>query len=122
MRVLLLHPEDVPRRGWNDGSHWDLIVDLGYAGASVYEEWSRQTGARVITLHQFDSQATYRWIKQCLAAGQGRLLDRMGLDWWEILAPCGYQELAALYRVKQLRQELKPGRFELFATRAHRHA
>ncbi len=121
MRVLLLHPEDVPVRGEWSGSRWDLIVDLGFAGTSVYEEWSRRTGSRVITLHQFGSQESYRWVKQGLALGHGRLLDRTGLDWWEILAPCGYQEQQALYLVEQLRRELGPGPVELVATRAHSH-
>jgi hypothetical protein len=121
MRVLLLHPEDVPMRGESTRSHWDLIVDLGFAGASVYEEWSRQTGSRVISLHQFSSQKSFRWVKQGLAVGQGRLLDRMGLDWWEILGLCRYQEQEALYLVEQLRQELGSGPVELVATRAHSH-
>jgi len=119
MRVLLLHPEDVPVRGEWAGSRWDLIVDLGFAGASVYEEWSRRTGSRVITLYQFGSQESYRWVKQGLAFGHGRLLDRMGLDWWEILAPCSYQEQQAVYLVEQLRRELGSGPVELVARRAH---
>jgi hypothetical protein len=122
MRVLLLHPEDVPTRGECTGSRWDLIVDLGFAGASVYEEWSRHTGCKVITLHQFEEQESYRWVKQGLAAGQGKLRDRMGLDWWEILAPCGYQAQVALYLVERLRRELGPGPVELVATRTHSHA
>jgi hypothetical protein len=121
MRVLLLHPEDVPVRGESAGSRWDLIVDLGFAGASVYEEWSRHAGCRVITLHQFEGQESYRWVKRGLAVGHNRLLDRMGLDWWEILAPCGYQEQQALYLVEQLRKELGPGPVELVATRDHPH-
>ena len=119
MRVLLLHPDDVPLQGESTGSRWDLIVDLGFAGASVYEEWSRQTGCRVISLHQFSSQDSFRWVKQGLAVGQGRLLDRIGLDWWELLAPCLYQDQQALYLVEQLRRELGPGPVELVATRAH---
>ncbi len=122
MRVLLLHPDDVPVRGEWSNSRWDLIVDLGFAGASVYAEWSRQTGSRVITLYQFEDQEGYRWVKRGLAAGQGKLLDRMGLDWWEILAPCGYQEQQALYLVEQLRRELGAGPIELVASRAHPHA
>lgn len=122
MRVLLLHPEDVPLGGEWSNSRWDLIVDLGFAGASVYEEWSRQTGATVITLHQFEDRESYRWIKRSLAAGHGKLLDRMGLDWWEILAPCAYQEQQAIYLVEQLRRELGPGPVELVATRAHANA
>jgi hypothetical protein len=121
MRVLLLHPDDVPVRGECTRSSWDLIVDLGFAGASLYKEWSKQTGSRVITLHQFESRESYRWVKRGLVAGQGKLLDRMGLDWWEILAPCGYQEQHALYLFEQLRRELGPGPVELIATRAHSH-
>ncbi len=121
MRVLLLHPKDTPVRGEWTGTRWDLIVDLGFAGASVYEEWSRQIGSRVISLHQFTSQESYRWVKQGLVAGQGKLLDRMGLDWWEILAPCGYEEQQALYLVEQLRRDLGPGPVELVATRDHSH-
>ncbi len=65
---------------------------------------------------------SYRWVKQGLALGRGRLLDRMGLDWWELLAPCAYQEHQALYLVDQLRREIGPGPVELAATRAHSHA
>lgn len=121
MKVLLLHPEDEPTQGECSGTRWDLIVDLGFAGASVYERWSRQTGSRVITLHQFGGQESYRWVKRGLASGQNRLLDRMGLDWWEILAPCGYQEQHALYLVEQLQRELGPGPVELVATRDYLH-
>lgn len=122
MKVLLLHPDDTPLRRECAGSRWDLMVDLGFAGAGVYEEWSRQTGCRVITLHQFGSQDSFRWVKQGLALGRGRLLDRLGLDWWEILAPCAYQEHQALYRVEQLRREIGQGPVELVATRAHSYA
>jgi hypothetical protein len=122
MRVLLLHPEDVPMRGEGARSHWDLIVDLGFAGASVYEEWSRETGSRVISLHQFADQESYRWVKRGLIAGRGRLLDRMGLDWWEILAPGAYQQQQAIYLVGQLGREVGAGPVELVATRAHAHA
>jgi hypothetical protein len=121
MRVLLLHPEDEPAQSECSGTRWDLIVDLGFAGTSVYEKWSRQTGSRVITIHQFGGEESYRWVKQGLAVGQNRLLDRMGLDWWEILAPCGYQEHQVLYLVEQLWQELGPGPVELVATRDHLH-
>src|ERR1700683_495166 len=121
MRVLLLHPDDTPLRSECAASRWDLVVDLGFAGAGVYEEWSRQTGCRILTLHQFGGLDSYRWVKQGLALGRGRLLDRLGLDWWEILAPCGYQEHRALYLVDQLRREIGTGPVELVATRAHSH-
>ena len=122
MRVLLLHPDDVPLRGEWSNSRWDLIVDLGFAGAGLYEEWSKQIGCKVITLYQFEDQEGYRWVKRGLAAGHGKLLDRIGLDWWEILAPCAYQEQQALYLVGQLRRELGQNPVELVATRFHAYA
>ncbi len=122
MRVLLLHPDDVPTRGESSRSQWDLIVDLGFAGTSVYSEWSRQARSRVISLYQFADQESYRWVKQAIALGRGRLQDRMGLDWWEILSPCLYQDQRAVYLVEQLRRELGPGPIELVTTRAHSHA
>jgi hypothetical protein len=122
MRVLLLHPDDVPWRGEWAASHWDVIVDLSFAGASVYQEWSRRTGARVISLYQFAGQTeSYRWVNLALESGRGKFLDRMGLDWWEILAPWSYHELQALYLLEQLRKELGSKPDELVATREHSH-
>jgi hypothetical protein len=120
MKVLLLHPEDVPWRGDWASAHWDLIVDLGFAGAGVYREWGQGTGARIISLHQFAGQTeSYRWVNQAVKAGRGKLLDRMGLDWWELLAPWKYHELQALYLLGQLRREIGRGACELAATRYH---
>lgn len=119
MRVLVLHPEDVPWRGEWSAAQWDLIVDLGFAGAEVYQDWGRRATG-VISLHQFAGQMeSYRCVSQVLEAGRGKLLDRMGLDWWEILASWSYHELQALYLLERLRQELGSGPHELVATRAH---
>jgi hypothetical protein len=120
LRVLFLHPEDSP---WDDAwsrSHWDLIVDLGFASSYTYEEWSRSSGARVLSIHQFAGQTEgYRWVNQLLEPGRGRLLDRMGLDWWEILAVWSYQNLHALYLLGQLRPEIANGQIVLVASRRH---
>ncbi len=122
MRVLMLHPEDVPWHGEWAAAHWDLIVDLGFAGASVYQDWGKRTGARVISLRQFAGQTeSYRWVNQVLEAGRGKFLDRIGLDWWEMLASWSYHELQALYLLQRLWQELRCGPVELVATRAHSH-
>ena len=119
MKVLLLHPEDSP---WDDAccrSRWDLIVDLGFASSYTYEEWSRRSGARVISIYQLDRQTDgYRSVNQLIERGRGRLLDRMGLDWWEILAVLSYHDLRGFYLLQQLRREI-PGGCELVASRQH---
>ncbi len=119
MRVLLLHPEDSP---WDGAcrSTWDLIVDLGFASEYTYEEWSRRSGARVISIYQFAGQTEgYRWVNQFLQRGRGRLLDRMGLDWWEMLGVWRYSDLQAIYLLGELQPEIANGDIELVASRRH---
>lgn len=120
LRVLFLHPEDSPwDRAWSR-SQWDLIVDLGFAGPHTYEEWSHRSGARVLSIYQFAGQTEgYRWVNQLLERGRGRLLDRMGLDWWEMLAVWSYHDLHVLYLLDQLRAEIGAGQIELVASRLH---
>lgn len=123
MRVLLLHPEDLPWRGEWAKEKWDCIVDLGFAGAGIYTDWSTRSGAPVLSLHQFAGQTdSYRWINRVIEPGRGRLLDRMGLDWWEIAGIWNYQELQALYLIGELRRELGPATMELAASRPHIYA
>lgn len=120
MRVLLLHPEDLPWNGEWAHNHWDLIVDLSFAGLSTYADWSERSGARVISIHQFAGELeSYRWINQVLQPGRGRLQDRMGLDWWEIAAVWNYHEVQALYLLRALQSELGSSAIEWAATRPH---
>src|SRR5580698_5411968 len=121
MRILLLHPEDSPWSGTWSRERWDLVVDLGFASRSTYEDWRRRLGTRVLSVYQYDGQTEgYRWVNRVLEHGRGRLLDRMGLDWWELLAVWGYQDLHMLYLLENfLRFEVPSGRVELAATRPH---
>ena len=121
MRVLLLHPEDLPDGGAWSRERWDLVVDLGFAGRDSYANWSRTLKSRVLSIHQFAGQTeSYRWVNQVFERGRGRLLDRIGLDWWEILAMESYQDLHTLYLFRQLQKEACVGRVELAASRPNR--
>ncbi len=123
MRVLFVHPEDLPDDGTWGREPWDLIVDLGFAGPQTYAEWSRRLKSRSLTIHQFAGQAEgYRWVNRLLQRGRGRLVDREGLDWWDILAMESYQDLHALYLLRQLQKEIGARAVELAATRLHRFA
>lgn len=121
MRVLFLHPEDIPwQEPWARQS-WDLIVDLGFASRRTYDEWGRRLGARVLSLHEFNGETeSLRWVNQFIERGRGRLLDRMGLDWWEILSMESHQDLQAFYLFQQVRKEVGTSRTELSASRPHR--
>jgi hypothetical protein len=121
MRILLLHPEDLPDGGVWSRERWDLVVDLGFAGPEAYLDWSRKLKCRVLSIHQFAGQTeSYRWVNQVFEVGRGRLLDRKGLDWWEILAMESYQDLHTLYLFRQLQRDACVSRVELAASRPHR--
>jgi len=119
MRVLFLHPEDVPGRGEWAGLRWDLVVDLGFASACTYAEWRRRLQAKVVSIYQFSGEMdSYRWVNRVLDLARGRLLDRLGLDWWEIVASAFYKDLQMLYLVDRVR-EILPEPVDAVATRPH---
>ena len=121
MRVLLLHPEDLIDGGPWRRERWDLIVDLGFASRYAYDEWSRKSGARILSIREFAGQLdSYRWVNQVFERGRGRLLDRFGLDWWEILAMESYQDLQAFYLFDRLRADIATDQIDLEASRPHR--
>lgn len=124
MKVLLLHPADLPDRGeWYTGvarQEWDLVVDLGFASPCTYEEWGRTLQTRVLSIYQCDRQTEgHRWIGRVLERGRGRVVDRMGLDWWEIVGAAHYKDVYGLYLLEGMRAEIPSDQVELAATRPH---
>jgi hypothetical protein len=120
MKVLLLHSGDLPWRGPWAGTHWDLIIDLAFAGSRTYEEWSRHCGGTPVrTIHEFagDGQS-YASIQGILDMGRDRLVDRMGVDWWEVLAVVNYHELQRLWLLQCLSHDLGP-EATYYASREH---
>jgi hypothetical protein len=94
MRVLLVHPEDSPTAGEWSNSGWDLVVDLGWAGASQYEVWSEKLGCPVRGLYSFSEwHESVRRIREICRAGSDCLVDVEGIDWWELLAPTRFQAI-----------------------------
>lgn len=119
MKVLFLHPEDSLWEGPWSSTRWDLVVDLGFASKFTYEEWSRRSDARVLSIFHLAPQIEgYRWINQVIDPGRGQLLDQIGLDWWELLSVLSYEDLYRIYLVQQLWREL-PAHSDLSATRPH---
>ena len=86
MRVLLLHPEDSFPSNERVG-RWDLIVDFARAPASTYERWSTQTACPIISIYDFAKEIDdLRFCKKLLQLGMGCLVDRYGIDWWDVLS------------------------------------
>ena len=86
MKVLLLHPRE-PFGKWRTTHKWDLVVDIGRAPSATYSNWSRQTGCPVVSLydHAEEIEDLCR-LRDLLRLGIGRVVDRHGIDWWDIFS------------------------------------
>ena len=117
MRVLLLHPDTLPRP--TPSERWDLIIDFACAPDGTYEHWRRQAGCPVLSLHQFAEEVDdLRVTRELLQLGTGYLLDHWGIDWWDVLSLEIVAELRQVMLVHRLSKELGE-HCELYATRLH---
>lgn len=118
MRVLLLHPDDSPRRGpWSE-QHWDLIVDLGKSSEFSAAEWTEQFGCPILRSDSFrDGVTDQKLVRETLSAGQGRLVDEEGIDWWNLTALLITSQVEAMLTLRRVAAQVgsKP---DLWATRA----
>lgn len=113
MRVLLLHPEDnIPSQG-----RWDLIVDFGRAPESTYQRWSKQKGCQVFSIYDFAREIDdLRLCRQSLQAGMGVLIDRHGIDWWDVLSLLLVPEFQQFILIERFAKHIDAS-CELYATR-----
>jgi hypothetical protein len=110
MKALLLHPEDGLPPALESERRWDLIVDLARAPLSTYEEWSRKAGCRVISLSDFvDAAEDQQRVKALLQVGMGQVVDRCGIDWWDISSLLIVDDLLQILLVGRLAKELGAG-------------
>src|SRR5271155_736451 len=119
MRVLLVHPEDSPTAGeWSD-SRWDLVVDMGWAGASQYEVWSEKLRCPTRGLYSFSEwHEGVRRIREISHAGSDSLVDAEGIDWWELLAPTRFQDIYEFLLLSKIAGEIQSPA-EIRVTRPH---
>jgi hypothetical protein len=116
-RTLLLHSDDgIPPSGIQG---WSLIVDLGRAPANTYERWSQQAGCRVSSLFDFSEGTNdLRRTRDLLELGMGKVVDRFGIDWWDVLVQSIVPELQQLICLGRLEAMIDPGS-EIVCTRPH---
>ena len=114
-KVLLLHPDDQnPRK-----PDWNLIVDLGRAPASTYDEWSQQAGCRVMSLFDLTKGVDdLRLTRELLDLGLGEVVDRFGIDWWDVLVQSIVPQIQQLILIRRLAALIPPGA-DLYSTRQH---
>ncbi|HWZ83138.1 MAG TPA: hypothetical protein VNW47_10960 [Terriglobales bacterium] len=118
MRILLLHAEDTPVAGPWASQHWDLVYDLARGGWAACERWSGifHCPVRPIdSLRNDDSQL--RKVRELLQFGLGQLVDREGLDWWELTALLVHYPLERLVLLRKMASDLPP-EAEVWVSRA----
>jgi hypothetical protein len=121
MRVLLLDPSDT-FSGNLSATKWDLIVDLARAPLSTHQRWAREAGCPAISLYQVAEEiGDLHALKRLLDLGLGVLVDRFGLDWWDITSLMVAPDVAEPMLVRRLAKQLHPG-VQLFCSRPNRIA
>jgi len=86
MRILLLHPDDDFHGSWT-GQRWDSVVDLGRAPKAFYDQRSAALGCPVFSIFDLalEVQDLQTW-RRLLELGMGRVVDRFGIDWWDVVS------------------------------------
>jgi hypothetical protein len=91
-------------------------------GKNTYERWTRQFRCPVTTLNSlrtgFDD---FRRVRDLLGLGCGRLIDKHGLDWWEIMSILRHGEMETLILLQRLVRTLGSGD-EVYVSRPGLHA
>ncbi|MBI3475468.1 MAG: hypothetical protein HY010_07030 [Acidobacteria bacterium] len=122
MKILLLHSEDSPLAGPWTGERWDVVYDLGRSGWPACERWSRAFGCPVKPIDGLrDGLAEIQKVRELLQLGLGRLVDREGLDWWELTAILVHDQLETVVVLRKLANGL-PDDAEVWITRDGFHA
>src|SRR5277367_2022830 len=121
MKVLLLHPQDAFAQPLAM-QRWDLVIDLGRAPIGTYERWSRQTGCPVVSLfdHAEEIEDLHR-LRELLQRGSGLVVDKWGIDWWDVFSLEIASGLQRAMLVHRLAKDL-PADCELYASRPDRAA
>jgi hypothetical protein len=118
MRVLLLQPEDSPELGPWSRQHWDLIVDLGKSTPFTEERWVRGCDCPVLRADSFrHGIADAKHVREMFSAGQDRLIDEEGIDWWDLMSLLVAPYALTLPALLSVAKQVSPSA-ELWATRA----
>jgi hypothetical protein len=116
MRVLLLHPDDDFHGSWT-GQHWDSVVDLGRAPKAFYDEQSARFDCPVFSIFDLALEVEDLQIwRGLLELGMGRIVDRFGIDWWDVVGLLLQPELQDVRLALRLAEKLSGCR-TLVATR-----
>jgi hypothetical protein len=117
MRVFLLHPDDNFHGPWM-GQHWDTVVDLGRAPKAFYDQCSATLDCPVFSIFDLalEVEDVQIW-RGLLELGMGQVVDRFGIDWWDVIGLMLQPELQEARLALRLAENLSGCR-TLVASRA----
>ncbi len=106
MRVLLLHSDDDFHGSWTR-QHWDSVIDLGRAPKSFYDERSTVLGCPVFSIFDLavEVEDLQVW-RHLFQLGMGRVVDRFGIDWWDVISVSLQPELQDVRLALRLAEKL----------------
>jgi hypothetical protein len=106
MGVLLLHPDDDFHGSWTR-QHWDSVIDLGRAPRSYYDEQSAALGCPVFSIFDLavEVEDLQVW-RPLLESAMGRVVDRFGIDWWDVISLMLQPELQDVRLALRLAEKL----------------
>jgi hypothetical protein len=107
MRVFLLHPDDDFHGSWRT-QRWDAVIDLGRAPRSFYDQRSAELGCPVSSIFDLalEVKDVQVW-RHILEAGMGRVVDRFGIDWWDVVTMMLHPELQDVRLAVRLAETLR---------------
>lgn len=97
----MVHPEDAPTQGIWATQRWDEVIDLGLAGQESYRRWNGSLRCPVTTAPKLEKRE-FDEIRAMLGGGLGRLVDKHGLDWWDLIALEFHSQFEQLMRLRKL--------------------
>jgi len=106
MRVFLLHPDDDFQGSWTR-QQWDSVVDLGRAPKSFYDAQSVELGCPVLSIFDLAVEVDDLQVwRRLLEPGMGRVVDRFGIDWWDVISLLLQPELQEVQLALRLADKL----------------
>jgi hypothetical protein len=113
LKILVVHPKDQPRH-WSS-QKWDLIVDLSWAPAKTYSQWTREFGCPAVPFQQYcNLEEDFDFMRKLSAKGAS-LIDEEGIPWWELFVLFFNEQMQVIAGVCRFAESLN-GNDEVFVT------
>jgi len=114
LRILLVHPQDQPRR-WAS-QKWDLIIDLSWAPANTYNQWTREFQCPAVPFQKYCNLSEDLDLIRSISTKGAYLIDGEGIHWWELFVLFFNDDMQLVAGVRRLAESFKPSD-EVFVTR-----